>query len=179
MSIKWRRRFARVIVALLVGVLAGCARTIVSDPDTFNVPADAAKHLRAGGNVALNNAYQAETKVTFYRAGNASWVADLKQYTDTAITMLGREMQKKSVAVDPKAAKTVTLRVYGLSAFGQSAFGRGAVLILEAQYGDGTKSTIKSQGTSQWTAGGMVDHSLMIAVSRLLDSYKFQAYVNN
>ena len=174
MSIKWRRRFARVIVALLVGVLAGCARTIVSDPDTFNVPADAAKHLRAGGNVALNNAYQAETKVTFFRSGSTSWIADLKQYTDTAITMLGREMQKKSVAVDPKAAKTVTLRVYGLSAVGWEA-----VLILEAQYGDGTKSTIKSQGTSQWTAWGMVDGSLMIAVSRLLDSYKFQAYVNN
>ena len=83
-------------------------------------------------------------------------------------------MQKKSVAVDPKAAKTVTLRVYGLSAVGWEA-----VLILEAQYGDGTKSTIKSQGTSQWTAWGMVDGSLMIAVSRLLDSYKFQAYVNN
>ncbi len=111
MSIKWRRLFARVIVALLVGVLAGCARTIVSDPNQFNVPADAAKHLRAGGNVALNNAYQAETKVKIWTYSDTGWFGDLKQYTDTAITMLGREMQKKSVAVDPNAAKTVNLRV--------------------------------------------------------------------
>ena len=177
MSIKWRRRFARVIVALLVGVLAGCARTIVSDPDTFNVPADAAKHLRAGGNVALNNAYQAETKVKILTSGNSSWIGDLKQYTDTAITMLGREMQKKSVAVDPKAAKTVTLRVYDLSlrAPGYTSM----VLILEAQYGDGTKSTIKSENRSSWTVYSMVDGSLMVAVFRLLGDDKFLAYVNN
>ena len=177
MSIKWRRLFARVIVALLVGVLAGCARTIVSSPNTFNVPADAAKHLRAGGNVALNNAYQAETKVTFFRSGEVSWIADLKQYTDTAITMLGREMQKKSVAVDPKAAKTVTLRVYDLSA--SAPWHLRFVLILEAQYGDGTKSTIKSENRSPWTVWSAVDGSLMVAVFRLLGDDKFLAYVNN
>jgi hypothetical protein len=179
MSIKWRRLFARVIVALLVGVLAGCARPIVSSPNTFNVPADAAKHLRAGGNVALNNAYQAETKVTFFRSrsGEVSWVADLKQYTDTVITMLGREMQKKSVAVDPKAAKTVTLRVYDLSL--RAPWHISLVLILEAQYGDGTKSTIKSENRSLWTVYNAVDGSLMVAVFRLLGDDKFLAYVNN
>ena len=177
MSIKWSRRFARVVVALLVGVLASCASTIDSDPDTFNVPADAAKHLRAGGNVALNNAYQAETKVKILISGNSSWSGDLKQYTDTAITMLGREMQNKSVAVDPKAAKTVTLRVYDLSCscHGPISF----VLILEAQYGDGTKSTITTKNTSPGTAGRLVDGSLMFAVSRLLGDDKFLAYVNN
>ncbi len=177
MSIKLRRLFARVVVALLVGVLAGCATTIVSDPDTFNVPADAAKHLRAGGNVALNNAYQAETKVTFYRSGNASWIADLKQYTDTAITMLGREMQKKSVAVDPKAAKTVTLRVYDVSA--TLGWVVKIDLTFEAQYGDGTKSTITTKNSSPGTPARAVDGSLMFAVSRLLGDDKFLAYVNN
>ncbi len=177
MSIKWSRRFVRVVVALLVGVLAGCATTIVSDPDTFNVPADAAKHLRAGGNVALNNAYQAETKVKIFTYGNSSWSGDLKQYTDTAITMLGREMQKKSVAVDPKAAKTVTLRVYDVSA--THGWVIETVLTLEAQYGDGTKSTIKSENSSPSDAWRAVDGSLMIAVSRLLGDDKFLAYVNN
>ena len=178
MSIKWSRRFARVVFVLLVGVLASCVSTIDSDPDTFNVPADAAKHLRAGGNVALNNAYQAETKVKILTHSGSSWIGDLKQYTDTAITMLGREMQKKSVAVDPKAAKTVTLRVYDVSA--SATWSRiGSVLILEAQYGDGTKSTIKSENRSRWTVYNMVDGSLMVAVFRLLGDDKFLAYVNN
>ena len=178
MSIKWSRRFARVVFVLLVGVLASCASTIDSDPDTFNVPADAAKHLRAGGNVALNNAYQAETKVKILTHSGSSWIGDLKQYTDTAITMLGREMQKKSVAVDPKAAKTVTLRVYDVSAT-IGAFVANIVLTLEVQYGDGTKSTITTKNTSPGTAGRLVDGSLMFAVSRLLGDDKFLAYVNN
>ncbi len=178
MSIKWSRRFTRVVFVLLVGMLASCVSTIDSDPDTFNVPADAAKHLRAGGNVALNNAYQAETKVTFATIGRVSWLADLKQYTDTAITMLGREMQKKSVAVGPKAAKAVALRVYDVSAsYGWWTI--GSVLTLEAQYGDGTKSTIKSENSSPSDAWRAVDGSLMIAVSRLLGDDKFLAYVNN
>ncbi len=177
MSIKWSRRFARVVVALLVGVLASCASTIDSDPDTFNVPADAAKHLRAGGNVALNNAYQAETKVKILTHSGSSWIGDLKQYTDTAITMLGREMQKKSVAVGPKAAKTVTLRVYDVSA--TLGWVIETVLTLEAQYGDGTKSTIKTENSSPSDAWRAVDGSLMIAVSRLLGDDKFLAYVNN
>ena len=178
MSIQWNRRFARVVVALLVGVLAGCAAPIiVTSPDTFNVPAGAAKHLRAGGNVALNNAYQAETKVKIWTYSDTGWFGDLKQYTDTAITMLGREMQKKSVAVDPKAAKTVTLRVYDLSA--SAPWHLRFVLILEAQYGDGTKSTIKSENRSPWTVWSAVDGSLMVAVFRLLGDDKFLAYVNN
>ncbi len=177
MSIKWSRRFTRVVFVLLVGMLASCVSTIDSDPDTFNVPADAAKHLRAGGNVALNNAYQAETKVNILTHSGSSWIGDLKQYTDTAITMLGREMQKKSVAVDPKAAKTVTLRVYDVSA--TLGWVVGTVLTLEAQYGDGTKSTIKSANRSGWTVYSMVDGSLMVAVFRLLGDDKFLAYVNN
>ena len=177
MSIKWSRRFTRVVFVLLVGMLASCVSTIDSDPDTFNVPADAAKHLRAGGNVALNNAYQAETKVKILTHSGSSWIGDLKQYTDTAITMLGREMQKKSVAVDPKAAKTVTLRVYDVSA--TLGWVVKIDLTFEAQYGDGTKSTFTQENSSPGTPGRALDGSLMFAVFRLLGDDKFLAYVNN
>jgi hypothetical protein len=176
LSIKWSRQFARVVVVLLAGVLAGCATTIDSDPDTFDVPADAAKHLRAGENVALNNAYPSEMKVKIWADGNLRWMGDLKQYTDTAITMLSREMQKKSVAVDPKAAKTVTLRVYDVRAsYGWTI---GSVLTLEAQYGDDTKSTITTKNNSPADAWRAVDGALMFAVSQLLSDDEFLAYVN-
>lgn len=177
MSIKWNHQIARIVVALVVGVLASCSTTITSDPDTFNVPADAAKHLRAGGSVALNNAYPSEMKVRIWADGNLRWFGDLKQYTDTAITMLGREMQKKSVAVDPKAAKTLTLRVYDVSA--SHGWVIGSVLTLEALYGDGTKSTITTKNSSPSDAWRAVDGSLMFAVSQLLGDEKFLAYVNN
>lgn len=175
--IPWSRRFAQAVVALLVVVLTGCAAPIiVTNPDTFKVPAGAAKYLRAGGNVALNNAYQAETKVKIWTYSDTGWFGDLKQYTDTAITMLGREMQKKSVAVDPKAAKTITLRVYDVSA--SPGWVIESHLTLEARYGDGTRSTITTKNSSPSDAWRSVDGSLMFAVSQLLGDDKFVAYVN-
>jgi hypothetical protein len=171
------RATGRLVVALLVGVLAGCTTTIVSNPDTFDVPADAAKHLHAGGSIALNNAYPLELPKQIWTDGSSRWMGDLKQYTDTAITMLGKELKKKSIAVDPKAAKTVVLRVHGVRA--SHGWTIGAVLTLEAQYGDGTKSTITTKNNSPADAWRAVDGALMFAVSGLLSDDKFLAYVNN
>ena len=100
----------------------------------------------------------------------------MKQYTDTAITMLGREMQKRSVAVDPKASKTVTLRVYDVSA--SPGWVIHSSLTLEAVYGDGTKSTIMTKNSSPSDAWRSVDGSLMFAVTQLLSDDRFVAYVN-
>lgn len=177
MLIPWSRRAACVVVVLFAGMLAGCAPPVIeTKPDTFNVPADSAKGLQAGGNVALNNAYPAETKVKIYTLGDSGWFADLKQYTDTAITMLGAEMKKKGVIVDPKAPKTVTLRVYDVSA--SPGWVISSVLTLEARYGDGTMSTITTKNSSPSDAWRSVDGSLMFAVARLLGDEKFLAYVN-
>lgn len=177
MSIKWNRQLVRVALVLLVGMLVGCAApTIETDPDTFDVPEDAAKHLRAGGNVALTNAYSAETKVKIWTMGDSGWFGDLKQYTDTAITMLGREMQKKGVTVDPKAAKTVTLKVRDVSA--SPGWTIESNLTLEAQYGDGTKSVITTRNSSPSDAWRSVSGSLMYAVTQLLSDKKFVEYVN-
>lgn len=163
---------------LLMGALAGCAApVIVTSPDTFDVPDDAARHLRAGGIVALKNAYQDETKVKIWTYSDSGWIGDLRQYTDTAITMLGREMQKKGVSLDPNAGKTITMRVFDVSA--SPGWVIESSLTLEARYGDGTKSTITTKNTSPSDAWRSVDGSLMFAVSRLLSDEKFLEYVNN
>ena len=165
------------LLVALLGVLAGCAPPIIdTKPDTFNVPADAARDVRAGGTVALNNAYPAETKVKIYALGDSGWFADMKQYTDTAITMLGGELQKKSVTIDPKGPKTITLRVYDVSA--SPGWVINSSLTLEALYGDGTKSTVRTENSSPSDAWRSVDGSLMFAVTRLLGDPQFLAYVN-
>lgn len=177
MSIPRSRGVTQAVIALVVSVLAGCAAPVIhTSPDTFNVPADAAKHLRAGANVALNNAYPAETKVKIWVYGDSGWIADLKQYTDTVIMMLGAEMKKKGVALDPKAAKTVILRVYDVSA--SPGWVIASTLTLEARYGDGTKSIITAKNSSPSDAWRSVDGSLMFAVSQLLGDDKFVAYIN-
>jgi hypothetical protein len=177
MSGHWSRRFARMVVVLGVGLLAGCAPPLINtSPDTFNVPADAAKYLHEGGTVALKNAYPSETKVKIWTYGETGWFADMKQYTDTAITMLAKEMQKRSVTVDPKATKTVVLRVYDVSA--SPGWVINSSVTLEAVYGDGTKSMIITTNSSPSDAWRSVDGSLMFAVTRLLGDDRFVAYVN-
>ena len=176
MVCQWSRRLSYVLAGLLLTALTGCGPLIIrSNPDTFAVPAEAATQLRGQQSVALNNAYKAETQVKIY-TGPRDWVADLEQYTETAITMLGREMTKKGIAVAPQATKSVTLRVHDV----QVSLGWviRCSLVLEAQHGDGTKSTIITENSSPGTAWRAVDGAIMLAVSRLLRDEQFLAYVN-
>ena len=135
----------------------------------------AAAQVRGGQSVALNNAYTAETQVKIF-AGGVDWLADLKQYTETAMTMLGNEMQKKGITVAPQSAKSVTLRVYDVQA--SPGWVIRSSLALEALYGDGTQSTIRAENTSPSDAWRAVDGALMFAVTRLLRDEQFLAYVN-
>jgi hypothetical protein len=177
MSIQRGLSCVRLVSGLALVFLAGCAPPVIhTSPETFNVPADAARHLHSGTNVALQNAYPAETKVKIFTMGESGWFADMKQYTDTAITMLGREMQKKGVSVDPKSPKTVTLKVYDVRA--SPGWTIKSYLTLEALYGDGTKSTIMTENSSPSDAWRSVDGSLMFAVTQLLGDDRFVAYVN-
>ena len=172
----WRRRFSYALAGLLWTGLTGCGPILVaSNPDTFAVPQDAAALLRGGQSVALNNAYTEETQVKIY-AGGAGWLADLKQYTETAMAMLGKEMQKKGIAVAPQSAKSVTLRVYDVQA--SPGWVIRSSVTLEAQYGDGTKSTIRTENSSPSDAWRAVDGAIMFAVTRLLRDEQFLAYVN-
>jgi len=177
MVILWNRWICFVFSGLLFAVLTGCGPLIVkSNPSTFSVPADAAAQLvKQQQSVALNNAYKTETQVGIY-SGTRDWQGDLQQYTETAITLLGREMTKKGTDLSPQSAKTITLRVRDVHA--NPGWVIRSDLVLEAQYGDGTNSTIASENTSPSDAWRAVDGAIMRAVSQLLRDDKFLAYVN-
>lgn len=170
---RWSPRVGIAFAGLL---LAGCGPLIIaSKPDTFTVPPEAVAHVRGPQNVALNNAYKAATETKIF-IGPREWVADLQQYTDTAMVMLGKEMGRKAVTVVPQASKTITLRVYDVQA--RPGWTIQCSLALDAQYGDGTRSTIRTQNASPSDAWRAIDGAIMFAVSRLLRDDQFLAYVN-
>jgi hypothetical protein len=176
----WNNRLDSVVVGLLLVVLTGCgAQTKVairSSPDTFAVPPSAAELLRGKQSIAMNNAYQAPTPVYLLTLGKADYFVDLKQFTETVMTLLEREMAKKAVTVAP-AAKSMTLRVHSV----QNKHGFAttpASLVLDAEYGDGTKSLIHAQDSSAVSGGRAIDGALMRAVSQLLRDERFLAYAN-
>ena len=176
---RWSRGVGIAFAGVLLAALAGCGPVIIaSKPETFSVPPEAAAQLRGPQNVALNNGYAAKTDVTIYsvRDGQAGWLADLQQYTDTAMVMLSKEMGRKAVSVVPQAGKTITLRVYDVQA--KPGWTIQCSLALDAQYGDGTRSTIRTQNASPSDAWRAIDGAIMFAVSRLLRDDEFLAYVN-
>ena len=180
MTCLWSRCFCGVLIAFLV---AGCGPMLIeSDPATFRVPPKAAAHLRGQQSIALKNAYEKETLVMILsRSVGVGWQGDLRQYTETAITLLSGEMTGKAIDLSPQAAKSVTLRVRDVRAdfipiilvYRYECF-----LVLEAQYGDGTKSIIKAENDSPVDAPRVVSGAIMRAVERLLGDENFLAYVN-
>ena len=164
-------------LALLLAA-TGCAPVVLdANPDTFPVPPLAASGVRAQQSISLVNAYTAEQKVVVF-PGGPTWVADMKQHTDTAITLLGRAMSGQGVKIESSAGKTVTLRVTDVQA-APRGFVIGSSLVLEAEYGDGTKSRIPTQNSSPSDAWRAVSGALTFAVNGLLNDRAFLAYVNN
>jgi hypothetical protein len=171
------RKLGGAWAGLLLAALAGCGPVNVKpDPSTFPVPADAAAQLRGKQSVALNNAYPSETVATIF-SGAVEWHADLRQCTETAITLLGEEMTKKGIELSPTASKKITLRVLNLHA-GPSAFVIKSSLTLEVLYGDGAKSVIVTENSSPADAHRAVSGAIMYAVTRLLRDERFLAYAN-
>ena len=169
-------RIVRNLVALVaLGVAVGCAPVQVqSNPDAFEVPLEAPLKFRGGQSVGLANAYKVPTESKIY-IGGPGWVGDLQQYTNTAITKLGRELQKAGVSLGA-GRKSVVLRVRDV----QAAPGMWLIsskLVLDAEYGDGTKSsiTVEDGGATAWRA---VDGALVRAIGKLLVDAQFQAFVN-
>ena len=177
MASHWNRALGCMLTGMLLA-LAGCGSVVIdANPDTFAVPAGMASQLRGPQSVALKNAYPEAKQETIMSSGGATLLADFKQYTDAAITMLGREMQKAGVGIAPSATKSVTLRVHSVQAV-HGGFTIRSSLVLEAEYGDGTKSSIAAENSSPSDAWRAVSGALMYAVSRLLNDEQFVAFVN-
>jgi len=187
MAYPWSRRFCGVLTVLLI---AGCGPMLIeSDPAIFRVPSKAAEQLRGQQSIVLKNAHEKETlalvlskEEAWIGAGKPTgWQADLRQYTETAIILLGGEMTGKGIDLSPQAAKSVTLRVHDLRV---NVIPYPIVpkyessLVLEAQYADGTKSVIATDNNSPGDISRAFSGAIMRAVTRLLRDENFLAYVN-
>jgi len=159
----------------LLSVTFGCAPLqITSNPDAFPVPLVSPLSLRGNPSVELLNAYKAQTQVKIF-LGGPTWEADLRQYTQSAITLLGRELRNSGATIAP-SGKTVVLRVHNVQA-APGAFLIPGSLVLDAEYGDGTRSSVAEQDNAS-TAWRAVDGAMVRAVAKLLVDERFQAYLS-
>lgn len=175
------RHLMTVVVAALVS--AGCAIDVPTGPDTFPLEPANAAHLRAAQSVAFKNAYDAEAKRAIAAGKGQTWTVDQKQMTDTAITMLGRALQKQGFNIQGPADKSITLQVQVERGFIHQrtlAFVAQAnvSILLNATFGDGTGSAIPAANNSPMGPQRAFEGALMFALNKLLADEKFVAYVN-
>ena len=165
------------LIALAV-TLAGCAHTMMANPDTFSVRGDTAR-LRAPQSITLKNGYSSETKMIVYQG--AIWNVDMLQLTDAAIQMMSRHLAKNGIKVGA-GEKTITLRVRDVKAsFIAIPFADrvNTSLNLEARMGDGTASTVPAVNGSPLSAQRSIEGALLFAVTGLLNDAQFVGYVNH
>lgn len=170
------------VAALLATALAGCGELPVqTDPNTFSIESAAVAHLRAQQTVALRNGYSAPAQVNMPQGKGVIWTSDLQQLTATAISMLGRALEKQGIRIAPEAEKTVTLRVHELRAgmYGVMIHPRvRATLVLDAQYADGAATSVHALNTSPMGAPRAIDGAVLFALNDLVRHEQFVTYVN-
>jgi hypothetical protein len=172
------------LVAMFLGAFAaGCAMDVPTRPDTFAVDPANAAHLRGPQSIALKNAYAAEAKMDLDPGKGQTWSIDQKQMTDTAMTMLGKAVEKQGIKTQGPADKSVTLQVRVEQAFIHQrtlalVAHANVRLSLDATFGDGTGTMLPADNNSPLGPQRAFEGALMVAINKLFLDEKFVAYVN-
>ena len=104
------------------------------------------------------------------------WTAG-KRLTDTAGLLLGKIMEKQGIVNDAKAGKVLVLRVLDSRVAVGSPMS-GAIVALEARYGDGSASRVSARNTG-FSGPRSADGAMLFALYQLIQDQKFIAFMNN
>jgi hypothetical protein len=95
--------------------------------------------------------------------------------------MLWRALEKQGLAITSQSGKTVTLKVYQPNALMQVYIGFAntyARVALDAEFGDGTRTTVLGENRSPAGAPRAFDGAVLFALNKLIVDEKFVAYLN-
>jgi len=97
-------RLSRAAVLLAVlGFASGCVFTVATDPNAYPVAADDFPALPSGTKVEIVNGFAA----SYLARMDGNQQADLHEFTQTAIVVLGRALEKKGAVVGAGGKKIV------------------------------------------------------------------------
>lgn len=169
-------------VAVLTLALAGCAVTIATDPNRFNVEPQQLPNLHRPQAVTLKNAVKEDARPLVLKpAAGVSWTIDQRKLTDTAVAMLGRALEKNGVTVPPQADKEIALGVRVRNVhnrrvpFAMLTSVRVAIYVV---FGDGTKTYVEGDYTKS-NFEVAFDGAVQDALNHLVTDEKFVAYLNH
>jgi hypothetical protein len=168
-----------VLIAAAAFALGGCASPNASLGDRFDLESADVSALHAAHPVALRNGYaDVSTHVV-----NQYVKLDEREFTNSAIAMLSRALEKQGIRVAPDGKKFVTLRVrmdrHVLRLPHVFAPQYYATITLEATLGDGAKLEENAQDMSPGGWGRATDAASLLALKYLVKNEKFVAYLKD
>ena len=172
-------RLFHIVIAAAACALAGCASPNSSLADRFELePADISQ-LRAAQPVALRNGYTSASM----HVVNQYVTLDERDFTDSAIAMFSRGLEKQGIRVASEAKNSVTLRVrmdrHVLRMPHVFAPQYYATITLEAALGDGTLLEESAQDMSPGGWGRATDAASLLALKYLVKNEKLVAYLKD
>jgi len=161
MSIK--KSFIGILLILLAA--SGCTHHYVPEPDTFRL--DAINEFSSTNSIWLENAQTDSEDVIFATSMGHKFYGNLKEWTETAITITQRELTKRGMTVIANSEKRLKLSVNSI----QGTFGFAVVrvqLTLKAETGNGYVNTYIGDNRSPATVYRAADGAVMRAVAEML-----------
>ena len=161
------------ILAVLVLFLNGCSVTIGTNPDAYPFPSEEVFDVSPGISVSVTNFYTAPEQVEL--ASNV--YCDLAHFTETAITMVRRELSNKGLLMSSTGEKSIILRMAHPS-WVRGAWTMKGRVTLEAELGDGEKLSIDGESQTGGNAMRAFNGAILRAVTGLLKDPSLAAYLN-
>lgn len=166
--------YPALVLALALTVLTGCARSYTAQPDTYDM--EILPEFTPSGPVTLVNNQPSTKEIVYATDGVQEFKANLHDWTDTAITIVEREITLRGGSVGPTASKELELAIVSVTTT-TGGWGWRTFTNLDVTTGDGYRNRYVGEGPSI-SAFRAADASVMRAVAEMFRDEKILEYLS-
>jgi hypothetical protein len=167
--------FYNVCLGLLLSVfLSGCTMTYVPRASTYDC--DRIPTYVCGSRVELQNAQADPYEVYFFENMGVEYLADLYKWTDVAIAVAERELDKRGLQATSKDGNSLKLKVSKAYAT-RGSWGFRGHAVLEVTTGYGRTKIFRASAPSSHSMQNAASGALSSAVARMLSDSEIIYYL--
>ncbi|NCF28472.1 MAG: hypothetical protein GWP69_13885 [Gammaproteobacteria bacterium] len=164
-------RIALTLTSLLL--LGGCTYHQIASPTTYEMVA--IPGFSVGGSVSLINTRTSSEDALYLSSAGRKFYGNLTQWTDTAIAIARRELEKRHATIEPGATKSLGLAITSTRAT-EGFWGFSVFTTLKVKTGDGYTKAYTGEGSSP-IATRAPDAAIMESVAAMFRDQKIVDYL--
>lgn len=162
-------------LVIVVGlVTAGCSHNYTPNPDTFK--SDPIADFKPSGEINVVNAQSSDADFLFASAGIHSYYGRLNEWTDAAVAIAKKELEKRGMVTALGAKKTLSMSITRANSVTGFWVVRGEISLM-VKTGDGHSKTFFADNRSPASLFRAIDGAVMRAVVAALNDKKIVEYL--